>query len=270
MPSPVDGSGVLEPETHQFYVRTMQLLNDAQAPYLVGGAYALGRYTGIHRHTKDFDIFVRREDYDRTMEVLGGDGCTTELTFPHWLGKAICVHGFVDVIFSSGNGIASVDEEWFEHAVDGEVLGMPVKLCPAEEIIWSKSFIMERERFDGADIQHLLLARGPQLDWKRLLRRFGAEHWRVLFSHLTMFGFVYPSRRERIPAWVMNELMDHMQREMREPPPEDQVCRGTILSREQYLIDVRQWDYQDGRLALPGTMTAEQIQHWTAAIEAHK
>ena len=36
------------------------------------------------------------------------------------------------------------------------VLDKEVKLCPPEEIIWSKSFIMERERFDGADINHLL------------------------------------------------------------------------------------------------------------------
>ena len=28
-------------------------------PFLVGGAYAFARYTGIERHTKDFDVFVR-------------------------------------------------------------------------------------------------------------------------------------------------------------------------------------------------------------------
>jgi hypothetical protein len=27
-----------------------------------------------------------------------------------------------------------------------------VKLMPVEESIWTKAFIMERERFDGADI----------------------------------------------------------------------------------------------------------------------
>ena len=53
---------------------------------------------------------------------------------------------------------------------------------------------MERERYDGADIAHLLRARADQLAWRRLLRRFG-PHWRVLLGHLVLFGFVYPGER---------------------------------------------------------------------------
>ena len=41
-----------------------------------------------------------------------------------------------------------MDAEWFAHARDGEVLGLPVKLCPPEEeLIRSKAFVQERERF---------------------------------------------------------------------------------------------------------------------------
>jgi hypothetical protein len=36
-------------------------------------------------------------------------------------------------IFGSGNGIARVDETWFERALDDEVRGIPVQLIPAEE-----------------------------------------------------------------------------------------------------------------------------------------
>jgi len=32
--------------------------------------------------------FVRREDFDKVMTALGAAGFTTELTYPHWLGKA--------------------------------------------------------------------------------------------------------------------------------------------------------------------------------------
>jgi hypothetical protein len=64
------------------------------------------------------------------------------------------------------------------------VMGQPVRLCPAEETIWSKAFVMERERYDGADIAHLLRARAEMLDWRRLTRRFG-RHWRVLFGGAT-------------------------------------------------------------------------------------
>ena len=127
----------------------------------MGGAYAFERYTGIERHTKDFDIFCRRADAEPILEVLESAlGCRTEMTFPHWLGKAYnpATGDFIDVIYSSGSGIAVVDDEWFTHARPAEVLGIPARLCPAEEMIWSKAFIMERERYDGNDVAHLLHA----------------------------------------------------------------------------------------------------------------
>ena len=49
-----------ESDAHDFYLRTMEALNAAGLPYLVGGGYALDHYTGVERDTKDFDIFVRR------------------------------------------------------------------------------------------------------------------------------------------------------------------------------------------------------------------
>src|SRR5206468_1357656 len=104
-------------DTFAFYARAMKTLHDAEIPFLVGGAYAFARYTGIERHTKDFDIFVRPSDVDEVFTVLAGAGCETEITFPHWLGKAKCGADLVDIIFSSGNGVATVDEAWFEHAV---------------------------------------------------------------------------------------------------------------------------------------------------------
>jgi len=48
---------------------------------------------------------------------------------------------------------------------------------------------MERERYDGADIAHILRARAADLDWERLLERF-AGHWHVLLSHLILFEYL--------------------------------------------------------------------------------
>jgi hypothetical protein len=254
-----------DPAVRDFYVHIMQLLNASGLPYLVGGGYALGHYTGVARDPKDFDIFVRRHDYEAVMSVLAEAGCRTELTFPHWLGKAVCSRGYVDVIFSSGNGIAAVDEDWFRHAAQAEVCGVPVRLCPAEEMIWSKASIMERERFDGADIMHLMLTRSEQLDWKRLLRRFGS-HWRVLLVHLCLFGYVYPSERARIPYWLLRGLTLRLQDEERRPAPAERICQGTLLSREQYLMDVQVWGFLDARHTELSTMSDEDIEHWTEAI----
>jgi len=138
-------------------------------------------------------------------------------------------------------------------------------LCPVEEMLWSKAFIQERERFDGADVAHLLLARGETLDWHRLLRRF-AGNWRVLFGHLVMFGYIYPTERERIPGWVMHELMRRLTTSVSAPQPTQRVCRGTLLSRQQYLIDSEQWGYLDARLRPDNAMSPSDIATWTAGI----
>jgi hypothetical protein len=148
------------------------------------------------------------------------------------------------------------------------VLGVPVMLMPAEEMIWSKGFIMERERYDGADIAHVLHARAECLDWRRLLARFG-RHWRVLFSHLVLFGFVYPSGRARVPAWVMTELTRRLQRETASVPVADPspVCRGPLLSRAQYLSDIEGHGYRDVRLTHESAMNESDIELWTEGIK---
>jgi hypothetical protein len=259
-------NGLLTAEARDFYCRVLATLTGAGIPALVGGAYAFARYTGIERHTKDFDIFLHRRDVGDALRALHQAGWRTELTFPHWLAKAHCGDDFVDLIFSSGNGVAEVDDLWFAHAPEDHVLDTPARLIPAEEMIWSKSFIMERERFDGADIAHVLRARGPELDWPRLLSRFG-DKWRVLFGHLVLFGFVYPDERDRVPAWVLRDLMARLEQETATPPPPGRLCQGTFLSREQYLADIECWGYRDARRVPGGTMTGADIERWTAAIE---
>jgi hypothetical protein len=256
-------------DAHEFYRSTIKALTAAGLQYLVGGGYALGHYTGVSRDTKDFDIFVRREDYDAVMAVLSREGYHTDLTFPHWLGKASCEHGYLDVIFNSGNGVARVDDDWFRYAAAGQALGFPVRFSPVEEMIWSKAYIMERERFDGADIMHLIMARAERIDWARLVGRFG-DHWRVLLAHLCLFGFIYPSERNRIPEWVLTGLMGRLDHEMRTPPPPEVTCQGTLLSREQYLVDVQRWGLADVRHTEASSMTPDDVTLWTNAIKDDK
>jgi len=254
------------PKTAAFYRRALRVLVDAGVPFLVGGAFAHACFTGIRRSTKDLDLFIRREDYERVAALAQAEGWRADLAYPHWLAKVYDGEDFIDLIFNSGNGVTPVDDRWFQDNAEAEVLGVPVLIANMEDGLLSKSFIMERERYDGADIAHLLQSNAEHLDWGGLLERFG-PHWRVLLAHLTLFGYIYPGERHRVPQWVMDKLIARLVAESRKPPAKDpHVCAGTLLSREQYLHDVDELGYVDGRLTPASTMTPEDVAVWTDAI----
>ncbi|OQW32278.1 MAG: hypothetical protein A4E19_19815 [Nitrospira sp. SG-bin1] len=245
------------------YRQALRDMRHSGIPFLVGGAFALESYAGVVRRTKDLDVFVHRETVDQLMRFLAEKGYATEVRFPHWICKAWKEDHVIDIIFGSGNGICAVDAEWFGEAPKVVLLGEPAYLVPVEEMIWSKAFVMDRERYDGADIAHLFHACSRTLDWSRLLRRFHA-HWRVLFSHMILFGYVYPGRRLHIPRWLMGELLRRVELESVTVPSDRTVCQGTLLSWGQYLDSIERGEYEDARHPPRGSLTAEQTEFLTA------
>ena len=246
-----------------FYQDAFAILEEANIPFLIGGAFAQSRHTQRDRDTKDLDIILRREDVIRMLAAFEHAGYQASVPYPHWLAKIHSNGHYLDVLFGSGNGVVHVDDRWFEHAVDADVLDRKVKLCPPEELLWSKAFVQERERFDGADALHLLHACARTLDWDRVVERFG-QHWPVLFGHIVLFMFAYPDRRGDIPRRVVDELSRRLR--TLAPQEHEQVCYGTLLSREQYLYDVNVLGYEDGRLEPRGGMTTRDLEIWTEAI----
>src|ERR1043166_1971983 len=111
-------------DTNAFYRRTLHVLSDARVPFLVGGSHALLNYTGIVRETKDIDLFIKEADLEAGLNALRESGYHTEVTFPHWLAKAKHGSDVVDLVFSSGNGVCRVDDEWFANALEAGVLGI--------------------------------------------------------------------------------------------------------------------------------------------------
>jgi hypothetical protein len=137
-----------------------------------------------------------------------------------------------------------VDESWFDHATHGEFAGLPVRFLSAEDLIWCKSYVQNRERYDGADINHVLLKYGRNLNWERLLKRLDA-HWHLLLSQLIVFQFVYPSDfHDVIPRWLFDELMKRANEQYDLPPAQERVCRGPIIDNTQYSVDVKEWNYK--------------------------
>jgi len=258
-------TSVMDAKTIAFYRSVLTALKSADIPFLVGGGFALGWYTSIHRYTKDLDVFIQPKSRGPVLQALAGAGFRTELRFRHWLAKVHCDSKYVDVIFSSGNGLADVTDEWFGHAVPAELMEIPVQLCAPEEMIFSKAFIMERNRYDGADIAHLMRARGRELDWPRLIGHFG-PYWRVLLSHLILFEFIYPGEPSPIPPDLLENLVRSWRSERTLPRSASRICQGSLLSTIQYNVDIEDWGYEDARLIPRGKLTRQEIKEWTEAI----
>lgn len=226
----------LEPETIEVFRRALRAMQRSGVPFLVGGAFAVNKYTGIWRNTKDLDLFTRPEDGPRALEVLAKAGFETYVQEKHWLGKALDGEHMVDVIWGGGNWATYVDDHWFEHAEPGEVCGIDVLLAPAQDIILSKAWVAGRERFDGADISHLIRARGHRFDWDDMVARFG-DHWALLLQYMVLYRFVYPEAPEHAPAHIIQKLSSWIGTE--KEYADNLPFRGILLDRYAYLHDLR-------------------------------
>jgi hypothetical protein len=231
-------------EAHAFYKEALGLLEECGTNFMLGGAFAMFNYTGIYRDTKDLDVFCKPSEYSRIMKFFAEKGFQTELTDVRWLAKIFKGEYFIDLIFDTVNNICTVDDSWYEHSTKGEFVGMPVRFIPAEELIWCKIYVQNRERYDGADLNHIILKYGKNLDWKRILFRLD-PHWHLLLSQIINFQFVYPADyHEIIPKWLFDELISRANEQYDLPPAVERVCRGPVIDQTQYMVDIKDWNYK--------------------------
>lgn len=234
----------LRTDAEDFYRSALELLVENKAPFMLGGGFALYHYTGISRDTKDMDIFCKPSDYTAMLRLFADHGYETEMYDVRWLAKVHNHQQYIDIIFNTVNNICIVDDAWLENASDTEVYGVPVKIIPPEELVWCKLFVQNRERYDGADVNHIFLKHGEHINWKRLLSRID-PYWHLLLMQILQFQFVYPSEyRQVIPDWLFEELMRRAQEQYHLPAPFEKVCRGPIIDNSQYEVDVKDWNYK--------------------------
>lgn len=233
-------------EARAFYREALQILKESGAEFMLGGTFSMFVHTGIYRDTKDLDIFCRPNDYPKILQFFASKGYVTQLTDIRWLAKVFKGEYFIDIIFDTVNNICSVDDSWFKHATEGEFAGEKVKFLSPEELIWCKIYVQNRERFDGADINHIILKKGKELNWKRLLARLDQhQHWHLLLAQLIMFQFVYPSDfHDIIPKWLFDELIKRANEQYNIPPTVVKVCRGPVIDQTQYSVDIKDWNYK--------------------------
>ncbi|MFD1770962.1 nucleotidyltransferase [Sphingobacterium suaedae] len=227
-----------------FFKEAITLLNQSGVPYMLGGAFAMFNYTGIFRDTKDLDIFCKSSEYTAILKYFSEQGFRIEHTDVRWLAKIFKGDFFIDIIFDSVNHICTVDDTWYERSAHGVFMDLPVRFIPAEELIWCKLYVQNRERNDSADINHTILKHGKQLDWNHLLFRMDA-HWHLLLGQLLSFQFVYPADyADTIPKWLFMTLLKRAEEQYDLPPPVERVCRGPLIDQTQYQVDIREWNFK--------------------------
>jgi hypothetical protein len=136
-----------------------------------------------------------------------------------------------------------VDASWIANAQPALVLGIPTCVLAAEELLASKLFVMRRERFDGADIAHLIYATRGQLNWERVLCLAG-DHWEVLLWALVLYRYVYPAYSNYVPSEVWQKLLSRLETALANPDP-SAPFRGSLVDDNMFAIDVAEWGLEN-------------------------
>ena len=171
---------------------------------------------------------------------IGLVGSTTVEPVPSTVVMGI---GMIGLRAISGSSPAGVDSGWIERAIPARIFDVPVSILNAEELIASKIFVTRRERFDGADVAHVIYATRDLLDWKRLFSLVG-EHWEMLLWSLIFFRYIYPRHANEVPRDVWHELMMRLERDLTDSKLEAPF-RGSLIDENMFAIDVKEWGLEN-------------------------
>ncbi len=179
----------------------------------------------------------------QALEQLREEGFETEICDPVWLAKAHRDGYYVDLITGMSNAIITVDRSWIERGSKSMVLGVPTRVLGAEELLASKLFVSFRERFDGADVLHIIHGSKGRLDWERLLQ-LAAEHWELLLWHLVLFHYVYPGDGDCVPRRVWDDLLTRFRAQL-DSRHKRVRFRGSLIDPKMFAIDVAEWSMEN-------------------------
>ena len=233
----------LPPEAASLYREVLLAMNERQTPYAVAGAFALQKYTGIWRLTKDLDLFIKPESVAAALENLRQHNFWCETLDPVWLSKAHRGDYFVDLISGMSNAVIVVDEGWMRRTQPAIIAGVRSQIIAPEDLLASKLFVTRRERFDGADIAHIIYRTRGALDWQRILELAG-EHWEMVLWELILFRYIYPAHSDFVPAAIWQDLLSRYKELLTHRDPKARF-RGSLVDENIFSIDVKDWGLED-------------------------
>jgi hypothetical protein len=178
-------------------------------PFMLGGGFALAAYTGRWRNTKDIDFYVLPHQRQKFIDAITNARFVDyydQMPYDRgWIYRGFRDGTIVDLIWAMANRRAEAQPSWFEHGTCLDVRDEPLKVIAAEELLWCKLYVMQRDHSDWPDVLNLIYAVGPDLDWERVLANVGND-LPVLRALLTIFGWLCPNRAAELPAALQRRL----------------------------------------------------------------
>lgn len=191
------------------YRPVLHQAREAEVMYALGGAFALAAYTGELRNTKDLDLYIvpeSRHEMIAAIERAGFRDLYDRAPYDRaWIYRSARDDVVVDAIWAMANLRALVDDSWLCAGRELVIHGDRVRVVAAEELLWTKLYVLQRTRCDWTDVLNLLDATGAELDWDRLLARLGDDA-PLLAGVLSVFAWLSPRQAERVPAEVWERL----------------------------------------------------------------
>lgn len=197
-------------EQWSVYERVMRSADGRGIPFAVGGGFAFSYYARRWRNTKDMDLYIRPEDREKMIQVVGDEGLKDYFdvsTYDRgWIYRSHNGHGIiVDLIWQMANYRTRVNDDWVGRGPFARIRGRAFRLIPPEELLWSKLYILQRDRCDWPDLLNVIGASGPGMDWERLIATIGEDR-RVLGALLTLFTWACPGKARELPVWLWEAL----------------------------------------------------------------
>jgi predicted nucleotidyltransferase len=153
----------------RIYKETLDALESAGVPYVVGGGIAVAAY-GRKRATKDIDLYVKPEDTMRALEALAKAGFETNpMMDVKWLAKAYKDGVPVDFILENIGGIVATDET-LERGRHMQVYGCRMNVMSPEDLVFRKMLAMRCLRDDWYDCIAVLSNTYQAFDWDYFLK----------------------------------------------------------------------------------------------------